>query len=235
MCRRNFSVGYPWMFKDDSLKNNTFPWSPALEERQKLLKKDLKINLKEYVDSKFNETLELVPKLEGDSEIDEQKRNLSYLNLYWFGKTLIDRSERMGMCNNFEIRMPFCDYKLIEYVWNIPWEMKAYEGREKGLLRHIMKGFLPEEIVERKKSPYPKTHNPNYLKAVKSLLTDITADIYSPIHNLIDKRYVINLINTDGKIFTKPWYGQLMTGPQLMAYLISLNFWMKKYEIEIDL
>ena len=74
-------------------------------------------------------------------------------------QTLLDRSDRMAMYNGFELRVPFCDYRLAQYVWNIPWEIKALNGREKGLLRYISRKFLPPEIVDRKKSPYPKTHN----------------------------------------------------------------------------
>ena len=88
-------------------------------------------------------------------------------------QTLLDRSDRMSMYNGFEIRVPFCDYRLAQYVWNIPWEIKAFNGREKGLLRYVMKDMLPEEIVDRKKSPYPKTWNPTYLKKVKDMLTKI--------------------------------------------------------------
>ena len=92
--------------------------------------------------------------------------------LNWFMQTLLDRSERMASYNGFEIRVPFCDYRLAQYVWNIPWEIKALKGREKGLLRYICKDFLPDEIVDRKKSPYPKTHNPEYLKIVSDMLED---------------------------------------------------------------
>ena len=89
-------------------------------------------------------------------------------------QTLLDRSDRMAMYNGFELRVPFCDYRLAEYVWNIPWEWKAYKGREKGLLRFVSQDFLPEEIIYRKKSPYPKTHNPTYLAKVKQMLSDLS-------------------------------------------------------------
>ena len=112
--------------------------------------------------------------------------------------------------NNFEIRVPFCDYRLAEYVWNIPWEIKALNGREKGLLRYIMKDKLPEEIVERKKSPYPKTWNPTYLKAVKEMLSKIMEDKNAPINTLLNRDYIMQILETDGKAFTRPWFGQLM-------------------------
>ena len=149
-------------------------------------------------------------------------------------QTLLDRTDRMSMYNGFEVRVPFCDYRIVEYCWNIPWEMKAYKGREKGLLRHAMKNILPEEIINRKKSPYPKTHNPNYTKIVKDSLSKIMEDKNSPINNLLNREYILQIIETDGKAFTRPWFGQLMTGPQLMAYLIQVNKWLEKYKPEIE-
>ena len=149
--------------------------------------------------------------------------------------TLITRADRMSMANGFEVRVPFCDYRLVEYMYNVPWEMKAYNGREKGLLRHIMKGILPDEIVDRKKSPYPKTHNPTYLHAVKTMLTDIMKNNDAPINYLLNREYILEILNTDGKAFSRPWFGQLMTGPQLIAYLCQVNMWLEKYQPRIEL
>jgi len=150
-------------------------------------------------------------------------------------QTLLDRTDRMCMYNGFEVRVPFCDIRLVEYLWNIPWEMKAYKGREKGLLRHAMEGILPEEIIYRKKSPYPKTHNPSYLNIVKDKLSEIMKDNNSPIHSLLNTQYINEIIETDGKAFSRPWFGQLMTGPQLMAYLIQVNMWLERYQPEIEI
>ena len=139
------------------------------------------------------------------------------------------------MYNGFEVRVPFCDYRLVEYVWNIPWEIKAYKGREKGLLRYIMEDTLPEEIVYRKKSPYPKTHNPNYLAKVKQMLSDIMSDSSAPIHGLLNRCDILDILSTDGLGFARPWFGQLMTGPQLMAYLCQVNMWLERYEPKIEI
>jgi len=150
-------------------------------------------------------------------------------------QTLLDRSDRMGTANGLEIRVPFCDYRLIQYVWNIPWEIKALNGREKGLLRYIVKKLLPEEIVDRKKSPYPKTHNPNYLSKVKEMLSDIIKDKNAPINNLLNRDYILEILETNGNAFTRPWFGQLMTGPQLMAYIIQINMWLEEYKPRIEI
>ncbi len=236
-CADEIFGGYPWFFRADSLNSGTFPWSIAIDERQNLLDNNIsnRINLREYIDYRYLESLKEVEILDSDSMETAEKRKISYLTLNWFMQTLLDRSDRMAMYNGFEIRVPFCDYRLAEYVWNIPWEMKALNGREKGLLRYAMKDILPEEIVERKKSPYPKTWNPTYTETIKNKLTNIMNKPNAPINTLLDKNKILEIINTNGKSFTRPWFGQLMTGPQLMAYLCQVNMWLEHYNPRIEL
>ncbi len=212
-CADEIFGGYPWFFRADSLNSGTFPWSIAIDERQKLLNPSIgsMVNLKSYIDYRYNESLSEVEILDCDTKETAEKRKISHLTLNWFMQTLLDRSDRMSMYNGFELRVPFCDYKLAEYVWNIPWEIKALNGREKGLLRYICKDFLPSEIVDRKKSPYPKTHNPTYLAKVKGLLSDIMKDKNAPINIILNKDYILDILNTDGSAFSRPWFGQLMT------------------------
>ena len=236
-CSDELFAGYPWFFRDDALNSGTFPWSIAINERQNLLNDNIskEIDLKNYIDFRYNESISEVEFAKNDSEETKQKRVISYLTINWFMQTLIDRADRMSMHSGLELRVPFCDYRLAGYMWNVPWEMKAYKGREKGLLRHVVKDLLPKEIVERKKSPYPKTHNPSYLKAVKEMLTEIMKDTNAPINNLLNRSYILDILQTDGKAFTRPWFGQLMTGPQLMAYLCQVNMWLEMYKPEIIL
>lgn len=236
-CSDEIFAGYPWFFRDDALNSNTFPWSIAIAERQNLLNTQIaeKVNLKDYIDYRYNESISKVEFCSKDSEQTKQKRVISYLTMNWFMQTLLDRSDRMSMYNGLELRVPFCDYRLVEYLWNIPWEIKAFNGREKGLLRYIVKDILPDEIVNRKKSPYPKTHNPTYLKKVKGMLSDIMDNPNSPITDLLNKDYIIDILQTNGSSFSRPWFGQLMTGPQLMAYLCQVNMWLKKYQPKIEI
>lgn len=236
-CADEIFGGYPWFFRDDALKSQTFPWSISLNERQHLLNPSFshKINLREYVDYRYNQSLDNVDILSSDSEETAEKRKISYLTLNWFMQTLLERSDKMAMYNNFEIRVPFCDYRIAEYVWNIPWEWKALKGREKGLLRYACKDLLPSEIIDRKKSPYPKTQNPNYLAKVKKMLSSIMADTNSPINDLLNRKYILDILETDGKTFKRPWFGQLMVGPQLIAYLCQVNMWLEMYQPKIEL
>ncbi len=236
-CADEIFGGYPWFFREDALTSKTFPWSINIKQRQHLLNPEIekKIDLKQYIDFRYNESLNQVELLDTDTEETKEKRKITYLTMNWFMQTLLSRTDRMGMYNGLELRVPFCDYRLAEYVWNIPWETKALNGREKGLLRYIMKDELPQEIVERKKSPYPKTWNPTYLAKVKGMLTNIMEDENAPITNLLNKDDILEIIETDGKSFTRPWFGQLMTGPQLMAYLCQVNMWLEKYNPKIEI
>lgn len=223
-CADEIFGGYPWFFREDALNSGTFPWSIAISERQHLLNPSIaeKIDLKNYIDFRYNESLNDVEILDCDTSETAEKRKISHLTINWFMQTLLERSDRMGMYNGFEIRVPFCDYRLAEYMWNVPWEIKALHGREKGLLRYIMKDFLPSEIVDRKKSPYPKTHNPTYLKAVKSMLSKIMEDKNAPINSLLNRKYILEIIDTDGKAFTRPWFGQLMIRMSVKSTFLKL-------------
>ena len=236
-CADEIFGGYPWFFREDSLNSGTFPWSIAINERKNLLNPSIssKINLKDYIDFRYNQSLSNVEILDSDSYDTAEKRKISYLTITWFMQTLLERADRMSMANGFETRVPFCDYRLAEYMYNVPWEMKAYKGREKGLLRHIMKGYLPDEIVNRKKSPYPKTFNPTYLATVKNMLTEIMKDPSRPINSLLNRDFILDILNTDGKAFSRPWFGQLMTGPQLIAYLCQVDMWLEEYRPKIEI
>lgn len=235
-CADEIFGGYPWFFREDSLNSETFPWSIAINERAHLLNPSISktIDLKDYINLRYNQSLSNVEILDTDSFDTAQKRKISYLTITWFMQTLLERADRMSMANGFEVRVPFCDYRLAEYMYNVPWEMKAYKGREKGLLRHIMKDSLPEEIITRKKSPYPKTFNPTYLNTVKTMLIDIMKDSSRPINYLLNRDFILDIINTDGSAFSRPWFGQLMTGPQLMAYLCQVDMWLEEYNPRIE-
>ena len=236
-CSDEIFAGYPWFFREDALNSNTFPWSIALTERQQILNPDIssKVDLKNYIDYRYNQSLSEIDFIDTDSAETVEKRKITYLTMNWFMQTLLDRSDRTSMYNGLELRVPFCDYRLVQYLWNIPWEIKALNGREKGLLRYVVKDLLPSEIVDRKKSPYPKTHNPTYLKKVKEMLTTIMNKKDAPINNLLNRIYILDILETDGKAFSRPWFGQLMTGPQLMAYLCQVNMWLEKYQPKIEI
>ena len=137
------------------------------------------------------------------------------------------------MYNSLEVRVPFADIRLVQYAFNMPADIKLYKGREKGLLRSSLEGILPDDIIYRKKSPYPKTHNPIYTDIICRMMNEIMKDKSEPIHEIIDDNVVKEIIDTRGESYKSPWYGQLMTGPQLLAYLIQVNIWLKEYNVNL--
>ena len=235
-CADEIFGGYPWFTRAEDINADTFPWSRSVKERRELLNKELSyLPLEEYVSQKYNDTIRRVPKLSRESKEESRMRELFYLNIKWFMITLLNRKDRMSMADSLEVRVPFADYRLVEYAFNIPNAIKFYNGREKGLLREAMRGILPDDIIDRKKSPYPKTHHIDYTNAVQKWMKEILSDSSSPIYRLIDKERITQIVESGGKSFTRPWYGQLMTGPQLIAYFIQLNIWMEEFNVRISL
>ncbi|SDJ87672.1 asparagine synthase (glutamine-hydrolyzing) [Sediminibacillus albus] len=235
-CADEIFGGYPWFYREDDLARDGFPWIRSSEMRRSLLTDEWKekLDLHGYMLHRYHQTINGTPEYDGDSPLERQRRQMFYLNMHWFMPTLLDRKDRMSMGASFEARVPFSDHRLVEYVWNIPWEMKTYKGREKGILRKALEGLLPEEVLYRKKSPYPKTHNPIYTNAVVSWLKQILEDPEARLFEIFDRKQVEKLVKTEGKEIEAPWFGQLMTGPQLLAHLGQIDHWLRKYDIKIE-
>ncbi|MEK8131307.1 asparagine synthase (glutamine-hydrolyzing) [Paenibacillus filicis] len=227
--------GYPWFHREESLNADTFPWALATPERVALLSPDFTdwVKPEQYVKDRYRQALSEVPRLAGENQQQNRMREMSYLNITRFMPTLLDRKDRMSMAVGLEVRVPFCDHRLVEYVWNIPWEIKTSGDREKGILRKALSGVLPEDVLTRKKSPYPKTHNPNYLNAVRTWVLDILNDSSSPLLQFIDVKKIRALAENDNGQFNLPWFGQLMTGPQLFAYLAQVDLWLRHYKVSV--
>lgn len=227
--------GYPWFHREEALRSGTFPWALASGMRAELLSPDIAawIRPEEYIASRYSDAISEVPHLAGETEDQQRMRTMSYLNITRFMPTLLDRKDRMSMAASLEVRVPFCDHRLVEYVWNIPWEIKTSGDREKGILRKALRDVLPEDVVKRKKSPYPKTHNPGYLNAMKQRVLNILDDPTSPLLPLINVKKIRALIDSADPSSQLPWFGQLMSGPQLFAYLAQTNSWLKEYKITI--
>src|SRR5690606_9917985 len=191
------------------------------------------IKPEQYVSKRFEEAAAEVPQLSGDAADLKAIRQMSYLNITRFMPTLLDRKDRMSMAAGLEVRVPFCDHRLVEYVFNIPWDYKTSGDREKGILRQALKGILPDEIIHRKKSPYPKTHNPAYLAAVRELMKEVLEDSSSPIFQIISRKKIEQLLSSSESSSLVRWFGQLMSGHQLYAYLYQVHVWLKHYRVSI--
>lgn len=233
-CADEIFGGYPWYTNEEMLNAKTFPWSRAVGMRKSILNEKIKkFNIEECAEYEYLKTLKEVPHFENEDKKNYRMKEMFYLNLKWFMVNLLNRKDRCSMYNSLEVRVPFADIRIVEYAFNLPAEIKLLHGREKGILRKALGGVLPEDVVYRKKSPYPKTHNPIYTEMVCKEMNKILSDNNSPILEIIDNKVVKEIVDTEGKSYTTPWFGQLMTGPQLIAYLIQLNIWMKEYNVNI--
>lgn len=230
-CADELFGGYPWYHDKNILFDDCFPWSKSQDVRRFILKDGILKNGEEYVRQRYLDTINLAPKLKSDSETDRRMREMFFLNFYWFMQCLLERKDRCSMFSGLEVRVPFCDYRLVEYAYNMPWSLKAYGNREKGIVRKAFEDILPKEICWRKKSPYPKTHNPVYfdecVKRVKLIL-----EKKNQLTEILNKKSIERIIENPDAI-TTPWYGQLMQAPQILAYIIELDYWFEKYNVEI--
>ncbi|KIL51960.1 asparagine synthase (glutamine-hydrolyzing) [Jeotgalibacillus soli] len=234
-CADEIFGGYPWFYKKELLNDGSFPWMKSQQEREGLLLPhwQQKLQLTDYVRDRYQDAIAETPRLDGENEQETRRREMSYINMIGFMSTLLDRKDRMSMGASLEVRVPFADHRIVEYAWNIPWEMKMLNGYEKGILRKALEGILPNEILYRKKSPYPKTHHPDYTAAVKRMLIEVVENASSPILELLSKEKIKEIAESEGSSFKGPWFGQLMTGPQLIAHLVQMNMWLEEYNVNI--
>jgi asparagine synthase (glutamine-hydrolysing) len=227
--------GYPWFRREADLRATTFPWVRGIEERVRLLSPELTAYIRpmEYLAARYREALAEVPRLPGEDARAARLREISYLSIFHFMAVLLDRKDRMSMAVGLEVRVPYCDHRVVEYVWNIPWEMKFCGQVEKGVLRHALQGILPAEVLWRRKSPYPKTHNPAYTALVREWLLRILDDPDSPLRAFVNVPAVRSVAEASAAGGGIPWFGQLMTGSQMMAYLIQVDTWLREYRVRV--
>ena len=231
-CADELFGGYPW-YRDPEIRSRAgFPWAQTTSWRSRFLRPEYlnRIHPDEYMHDREQMTLSDTDLRPEDPPLEKRMRQMMRLNTDWFMQTLLDRKDRMSMYWGLEVRVPFCDHRIAEYLYNVPWEMKDHDGYEKGLLRSAMEGWLPDEVLWRKKSPYPKTHNPSYRAAVSGMLEEIISEPNAPLLQLVRPEMLRELLDSDSQV---PWYGQLMTAPQTMAYMIQLNYWLGKWKVEI--
>lgn len=232
-CADELFGGYPWYHNKNILFEENFPWSKSQDIRRSILKKGILKNGEDYVMSRYFDTIRRADKLPSDSHVDKRMREMFMLNFNWFMQCLLERKDRCSMYNGLEVRVPFCDYRIVEYAYNMPWQLKAYGKREKGIVRKAFEGILPHDICYRKKSPYPKTHNPRYMQLCSDKVKEIISDNNSVLSSLLSKDGINEIIQNPDSI-TSPWYGQLMRAPQILAYIIELDYWFKKYNVVIE-
>ncbi len=231
-CADEIFGGYPW-YRDPEVRSiDGFPWAQNTQQRITFLHPDItaKINGREFVWDHYRQTLDECDILPDTSPEERRIKEMVNLNHRWFMQTLLDRKDRMSMYCGLEVRVPFCDWRIAEYLYGVPWEYKDYQGYEKGLLRCAMEDILPKEILWRKKSPYPKTHHPRYMELVSQRLSEVLEDKNAPVFQIVRREALEDLFQSD---HPWPWYGQLMKTPQTVAFMLQLNFWLVHYNIRV--
>lgn len=233
-CADEIFGGYPWYHKKEVLFYDGFPWSTAVKERAGLLKRPMSVcDAEAFVRESYSKCIRQTDFLGSDNEKSRRMREMFMMNMDYFMATLLDRKDRMSMAHGLEVRVPFCDYRIVEYAYNIPWEMKSYTGREKGLVRHAMTGILPEDVLWRKKSPYPKTHNPDYADLLNRRLREVIGKDDCRLTEIVSGDKLREMLDSNGASFTKNWFGQLMTVPQIYAYMLQIEYWLREYDVEV--
>ena len=222
-CADEIFGGYPW-YRDPEIRDaDGFPWSQNIESRAAMLNPAIKRG-SDYVRERYLQTCRESDILPGTDQTERRMKEMVNLNFRWFMQTLLDRKDRMSMYSGLEVRVPFCDWRIAEYLYAVPWAYKDHQGREKGLLRHAMAGLLPPEILLRKKSPYPKTWDPRYMELVSARLRKLLEEKDAPIFHLVRREALEGLLESSSG---RPWYGQLMTGPQTIAYMLQVDMCLK--------
>lgn len=229
-CADEIFGGYPW-FRDPAVRDRDgFPWAQNTAQRCNMVAPVLKGQFagEEYIRSRYEDTCRESDILPGTPPKERRMKEMVNLNQRWFMQTLLDRKDRMSMYWGLEVRVPFCDHRIAQYLYGVPWEFKDYQGKEKGLLRYAMQDLLPNEVLWRKKSPYPKTWHPEYLAMVSKCLEDLL-ERDTELWYLVSREAAAQLLVGESQW---PWYGQLMGKAQTLAYLLQIHAWLTKYQVD---
>ncbi len=229
--------GYPWFYRNDTANATTFQWAIDLSMRENTIARPLrtKLNIQDFVNKTYNKAVAEVPLSPTDSPADRQMKIYSYLTIRWFGLNLLERADRMAMRCGLEVRVPFTDINLVQYVYNIPWTMKNYGNQEKGILRAALKDILPAPILTRKKCPYPKTVDPVYTALIELQIQKLIADTNHPVWQIVERDFIIKVLANHRPEQTRPWFGQLMQRPQYLAFIYQIAMWLDEYKVILDL
>ena len=236
-CGDEVFGGYPWFRDAHSLNADAFPWSGSVELRAGVLKRRVreKLDIRGYVRETLSEAVARVEHLPHESADGRCLRTMQHMCFEFFMANLQERALAMCEHSHLGVLTPFADERLVQYVYNVPWEMKFMGGREKGLLREAAGALLPESLRYRRKSPYPKTCDPAYARIVCGMVQGMLAEKKSPILQLVDARALEKLAASDLSPAQTPWFGQLMAGPQMLAYLWQVNAWLAARHAEVAL
>jgi len=236
-CGDEVFGGYPWFRADAPLREEVFPWSGSMALRSAVLRPEIreKLQIDAYVRDALRQSVDSYD-LDGIPDGDERRLFcMQRLCFDYFMPNLQERAAKMCDGMGVAVLTPLCDERLVQYVWNVPWRMKRMGGMEKGLFRAAVADLLPEKLLMRKKSPYPKTCSPIYANLLRDRMSALLAEEDAPLWQLCDRDFVSRFNASDLDPSATPWYGQLMAGPQLLAYLLQINSWMRVRDVAVEL
>jgi asparagine synthase (glutamine-hydrolysing) len=224
--------GYRWFHDPENVNADTFPWLAGRFRGDgfTMLRPDIlrRLDVEGYRHAAYRAALAEVPHLDGATGVERRMREICYLHLTRFVQVLLDRKDRMSMASGLEVRVPFCDHRLVQYVFNTPWSMKTFDGREKSLLRAATADLLPESIVQRRKSPYPATQDPTYEQALHDEVAKLLAND-APVVALLDPERARAAVNQPvGPVSTDISRRQL-------EFILGLSAWLDEYDLVLDI
>ncbi len=236
-CGDEVFGGYPWFRGQAALDGDAFPWSGSLALRESVLRPQVraKLDLRGYVRATVQAAIERTGIDCAPDDRENTLRRMQLLCLWFFMPNLQERAVRMCEHCGLEALTPLCDERLVQYVLNVPWRMKFMGGMEKGLFRAAVRDLMPRALNERRKSPYPKTCSPIYTEIVRGMTAAMLADRDAPILEWVDAERVRELAQSALDPAETPWFGQLMAGPQMLAYLLQVNTWMRERNVTVSL
>jgi asparagine synthase (glutamine-hydrolysing) len=226
--------GYRWFHDPAAVNADTFPWlafrTSATEGRASILTSDViaTLNIDDYVADQYRTAVANVEHPDGESGLEARMRTICNLHLTRFVRALLDRKDRASMAVGLEVRVPFCDHRLVEYVYNTPWSLKTFDHREKSLLRHATKHVLPDSVRDRVKSPYPSTQDPGYAAALQQQVKEALAEPSSPVFDLIDRDWVHRVSQVDPATMS-------MTDRAGLDRTLDLYHWLDLYSPELQI
>ena len=229
-CADEIFGGYPWFYRPEMLYRNFFPWIHNPSVRIGLFRPEWARPEEGYsqLSEIYRDTLADCPLWEGESDEDHTARVATWLSVNYFMSSLLERKDRMSMASGVEVRVPYADHRLLEYVFNVPWHIKFAGNTEKALLRNAAEGLLPDQVLWRKKSPYPKTHNPAYEQQIRRRLEERLRAEDNALAAFLSPQALEALLQGDDGT----WFGQLMSRPQLLAWLLQFEEWIRLYDVK---
>ena len=196
-----------------------------------MLSADLRhhLDLDLAVANRYAEATAEVPFLDTETGRERRVREVFYLEHTRFLPFLLDRKDRMSMRNGLRVRLPFCDHRLVEYLWNIPWDLKRHGGQEKGILRETARAWLPATVAKRPKSGFPFGQSEQYLNAVREAVREMLSDPNAPALPLLNTAALAELASGDR------WHSGTFTPPPLLPRALMLNAWLGEYGVRVRL